>query len=402
MHFSLRASIATWSVVFGILLITLIPYKGNVTALFHMDTIVANRVERLPSQFVVLQVPSYDGAQYFELATNMPLVLSSEGRAALSSFSTKSYAAQRFLLPFLAFLLSMGRHEALAWSFLIIQLLSLFGAYRVWRIIAPQQPIIASAAILGPAAMLGLHFQLAEPLMLFCMSVFLERVIRLEKIDLQSALVLGFIGMTREIGFLFIVGVALWVLLRMALCMKRQQSLGGTWKELVFLLIPISMFVLLHAGIYAIFGEMPFFLSTSKVAQPFLVIVQLAIGSYGYTMKTITSLGLLFVFVLPALFMSLKALYMLCTSSVEWASSQLLLVCGSLWFLGIMIFMPDHIWGSITSIGRVITPAYPFVLGLCARTPTPLARMLPMGIILLGVATGLSLAFNTHPFLLSI
>jgi hypothetical protein len=66
-----------------------------------------------------------------------------------------------------------------------------------------------------------------------------------------------------------------------------------------------------------------------------------------------------------------------------------------------MLLMPKYIWGSITSIGRVITPVYPLTVLLLAHRDSPLTRMLAIGILVLGLVTGVGLALILHPFTLA-
>jgi hypothetical protein len=109
----------------GILTLTLLPYNGNVSALFHLDMPLAeNHVP--PSGFVVLSVPAYDGAQYYQLARNVPLLLTGNIET-LRSRLPGPYAYQRLLLPVMAWALALGQDALLPWSFLLIQFLCLLG-----------------------------------------------------------------------------------------------------------------------------------------------------------------------------------------------------------------------------------------------------------------------------------
>jgi hypothetical protein len=78
-----------------------------------------------------------------------------------------------------------------------------------------------------------------------------------------------------------------------------------------------------------------------------------------------------------------------------------LLPLGALAFLLLMWAMPDHIWGSVTSIGRVITPVYPFVILLCRKRNDVFALVLASAILALGLVTAAGLISIVHPFSLS-
>ncbi len=66
-----------------------------------------------------------------------------------------------------------------------------------------------------------------------------------------------------------------------------------------------------------------------------------------------------------------------------------------------MCAMPDHIVGSITSIGRVITPVYPLLLFLCASRDSRMARILACAILIIGLGAAAGLASVIHPYTLA-
>lgn len=63
-----------------------------------------------------------------------------------------------------------------------------------------------------------------------------------------------------------------------------------------------------------------------------------------------------------------------------------------------MSVMPDHIWGSITSIGRVITPVYPFAMLYAARRNDRMGQWMACAVIGLGLGIGIGLGLIAHPF----
>jgi hypothetical protein len=67
----------------------------------------------------------------------------------------------------------------------------------------------------------------------------------------------------------------------------------------------------------------------------------------------------------------------------------------------VMLIMPPLIWGSITSIGRVIVPVYPLALMLASRSEYRFAFLLEVTTIVVGVTTGVGLALTVHPFTIS-
>jgi RsiW-degrading membrane proteinase PrsW (M82 family) len=63
-----------------------------------------------------------------------------------------------------------------------------------------------------------------------------------------------------------------------------------------------------------------------------------------------------------------------------------------------MLVMPDYIWGSITSIGRVITPIYPLFIFLLMERDTKWSRTLAVIILLIGIGAAIGLATSIHPY----
>ena len=156
------------------------------------------------------------------------------------------------------------------------------------------------------------------------------------------------------------------------------------------MILPIAAFAALHGLIYAIFETVPFLWSTDKNAFPLVAIWELVSGQKGYDQYTLSSIALFAAFVLPVL---LKTGYELATSK------KLAFLPGMLFvFLGLMLLMPDHIWGSITSVGRVITPVYPLFFAYAAERDTVFWRVTAVLAAVLGLAAAIGLAENVHLF----
>lgn len=358
---------------------TLYPYGGDPSALFHMD------VERavsysVPEGFIILGVPGYDGMQYYDIAKNFALVFQPSQWPELNISDAMSYSYQRALLPALAFAFSFNQVTALPWVFLIINLTCLvLTGLLVFR--RSKNPLFGFALALCPAAMVGLHFSLAEPVtLLLCTLLFLllEKTQRMGAVEvlLLSALVLA-----REVNVLlaaFLVAFFLW---------KYQ------WRNALLACIGIVVFVAWHTVIYKIFAAIPFLWSTDKHGFPGWAVLEIFLGWKGWNALTLSSIALCLGFVLPATIMSVQ----------ETIKTRLkeLLPLGALAFLLLMWAMPDHIWGSVTSIGRVITPVYPFVILLCVKRNDVFARVLTGAILVLGVVTAAGLISVVHPFTLS-
>jgi len=363
-----------------IVALNIAPYGGNVSVLFHLDEPIHER-QPVPENFVVLTVPAYDGAHYYQIARNIPLLFSAEGRATLGSQPTFSYAYQRFLLPASAYILAVGQEGLLPYTFLFINLTAiLLAAAIVWR--ATNKPLYALAIAFCPSAMVALHFSLAEPLTLLILAAVLTRFSAYgERLRWLDVVLLSLLPLSREVNILFIAFFTAYLLLR------------KNWRDAALMLFPVMSFLALHGLIYQIFGEIPFLTSADKRTFPFQAVFELLTGVYGYNRLTVTSIPLFLFFTLPAL---IWTGYLIIKNKNRSA-----LALGSLAFLLLMGMMPDHIWGSITSIGRVITPVYPLVILLCARHDTLPARFIAGMAGIIGIGGGLALAFVHHPFILA-
>lgn len=367
-------------VVTAIILLTVRPYNGNLTSFFHMDTITAEKYG-VPEGFVILGVPGYDGEQYYQIARHTPLLVQPGLWEKLAAHPTIAYSYQRFLLPVTAYILAFGQIHLLPYSFLFIQIASLLCVAGAILWFHPRRALYSIALALSPAAMIGLHFSLAEPLTLALLTAFLVRFIDRTKLNTIDILLLSLFVLTREVNILFI------GLLLLYLLWKRR------WQDCFLLIIPVATFFALHTLIYKVFSEIPFLWSTDKRSLPFMAIIDILRGAKGYGAYTLSSIALFAGFVLPSLVWSLWNLWK--------RNTALFLPLFSSMFLILMLLMPDHIWSSITSIGRVITPVYPLVLLQAAERDTLSARLLAIAVLVLGVGIAIALALMPHPFTLS-
>ncbi|TSC80453.1 MAG: hypothetical protein G01um101425_107 [Candidatus Peregrinibacteria bacterium Gr01-1014_25] len=365
------------AVLMVVIALTLTPYRGDVSALFHMDAEHAQTYQP-PAGFVLLDMPGYDGMQYYAIARTVPDLLTGEGRARIGADANLSYSYQRFLLPLLAFALSLGNDTLLPFAFIALNVGSLLAA--CWWIVRWRRSAwpFALGIALSPAAMVGLHFSLAEPLTLLLFTVVLTRVIDRDRIDVLDALLLAAAALSREIN-----GVAIAFLLAAFL-------VRGRWRDALWLCLPATVFLLWHAAIYGVFGTVPFLWSAGKRDLPFAAIVEILLGRRGFNAFTLSSIALFLGFCLPAIVLLLR--------DVARRRPPLLLGIGALAFLAVMSVMRFDIWGAITSIGRVITPVYPFVLLYGACQSTRAWKLLAVATMAVGLAAGMGLALTVHPW----
>jgi hypothetical protein len=360
--------------------ITLKPYHWNVTAIFHMDKVLED-ANGLPPGFVVLSVPSYDGAQYYQVARNLPKIFSPSRWAELREKAPGSYAYQRFLLPLLAGTLSFGHDSALPYLFLGINLISLILACWVFLRWQSGKPLYALALCFSPAAMVALHFSLAEPLTILLITLALVNYLEHGKFGPLDVLYLSLLVLAREVNILFIVYLLIF------------SAWRRNWRDALFLLIPAFVFLGWHSVIYAIFHNVPFLISTGARQIPGSAALKLLFGLKGFNQLTLSAIVLFLGLVLPG-FVWMG--YEMCKRR-----SFDILSAGAFVFLGVMLTMPDYIWGSITSIGRVITPAYPLLLMYCSVRDTRPARFLAIMTLLIGIGASIGLALSVHPFVIS-
>lgn len=361
----------------ALLALTLAPYKGNVTALFHLDNLMAND-QPVPLGFVILDVPAYDGAHYYQIARNIPQMLQPARWDHLRSLPTLSYAYQRLLLPLSAFILSFGQEAAMPYTFLLINVAAIIAACAiVWR--NTKSYIYSFAIAFCPSAMVALHFSLAEPLTLLILTVFLIRFRgNNEQLAWLDVLLLSLLTWSREVNILFVGLLFAYLLYRM------------NWKNAAMMLIPIAAFAALHGWIYLMFGNFPFLTSAGNRTFPFGAIFDLVTGAYGYNRLTITSIPLALFFTTPVLLWS--------GWLIAKNKDRSFLAIGTFMFALLMTMMSENIWGSITSIGRVITPVYPLTILLAAKHGTLFSKYINTVILLIGIGAAIALALSIHPY----
>lgn len=355
------------------------PYGHSLTSLFHVDEVLSSQ-HPMPHGFIVLNVPSYDGAQYYQIARNMPKIVSPARWHELRDTSPGSYAYQRFLLPLTAYALSLGQEPALPYVFLLINLVALLGTATL-MLRHHKHPLYILALCLSPAAIIAMHFTLAEPLTIFLITTFLLRYTQKKRIEIPDLLLLSLVVLAREVNILFIAYLIGFSLLK------------KNWTDTLKLLIPAAVFTLWHAVIFGIFGNIPFLISAEAKVFPFSEPLKNLLGIYGYDSMSLSSTVLFFGFVLPGILWICRDI---------WQTKRLeILSLGALAFFGIMALMPHYIWGSITSIGRVITPVYPLYILALAGRDTRLTRLLACFIMIIGLATAVGLALSVHPYMVT-
>lgn len=66
-----------------------------------------------------------------------------------------------------------------------------------------------------------------------------------------------------------------------------------------------------------------------------------------------------------------------------------------------MLSMDSHMWGAITSIGRVVTPIYPVYALYAAQRDTWIERTLSVILIVVSIVAAIGIAWVKHPYIVS-
>ncbi len=69
--------------------------------------------------------------------------------------------------------------------------------------------------------------------------------------------------------------------------------------------------------------------------------------------------------------------------------------------VAVMFCMDAHIWGVITSIGRVVTPVYPAYVAYAMHKDTRALRLLSGLLVFVSLVSAFGIASVTHPFTVS-
>jgi len=347
-------------------------YDWNVSALLHVSRDFGEAYS-VPAGTVLYEDGGYDGMLYYQIARDIPEIL--KGEPTYDS----SYRWQRILLPTLAFVGSLGNDALLPYVILIINVASLLGSF--WLFLLLVRPSIHTwTAILNPAALIGTLFATTEPLSLFWVTLFLFLWKRQEKrITGTQVLVLSLALLARETILLLIFPLAAWY------AGKRQ------WRDASCFILTLAPYLLWMAFL---FFKTPFSFegqSTGMLAAPFTGILALLKHIFTSPNAYVLSSGAFFLFFAAALILVSRAL------SEKKDVLTFLLLLSLLFFL----FLDAHIWGVITSVGRVVPALYVLYALFASEHDSSVTRTLSGIMIAISLVTALGIAFSTHPYTLA-
>ena len=146
-------------------------FHWNVSALLHMDQ-TFGETYNVPNNIILYKDGGYDGMSYYQVAREIPQLFLGNSPEN-PPFYGNAYRSQRILLPFLAYILSLGKEAWLAHMILIINIASVCGALALVLKMSKRLNVHVFTIVFNPAALVGILFSLTEPLSLFFITLFL-------------------------------------------------------------------------------------------------------------------------------------------------------------------------------------------------------------------------------------
>jgi hypothetical protein len=352
-------------------------YGYNVSTLMHMDVPFGEHHD-VPSGLVLYTDGAYDGMVYYQIARDLPALIT----GGETSFA-EPYRFQRILLPLFAYITAFGQEAAFPYSLLFINLASAIGCLLLMAWTTRKFSIHTFAVVFNPAVLVGILYSLTEPLSLFFLTVFFWRWERQNRqLDAWTILALILSLLARETTLFLIALLLVWFLWRLQ------------WRQFFLALIPLAFQALWQYVLVLRLGSVPLETGSHMLNYPFQGVSMLvSCLTEGLTLYRLSSASLL-------LFVALLSIML----GAEWLRSKqrvdfyCFLLTG---LIGVMLCMDAHIWGALTSIGRVVTPVYAVYPLFAAARDTRMTRMLSGLLIGLSVIAAVGIASITHPFIVS-
>ncbi len=352
-------------------------YDYNVSGLLHMD-VPFGELHQVPPGVVLYSDAAYDGMLYYQVARDLP-ALFTDGQTSLDS----PYRFQRILLPLFTYIVSFGQAPLFPYALLILNLAAALGSLLILLRITGKITIHSFTIIANPAVLVGILYTLTEPLSIFFMMLFfLFWKKNKENLNAASVSMLILSMLARETTVFLIGLLFLWYL------WKRR------WMQAIVSLIPIAVLIAWQAFLIHQLGERGFQANSNIIDIPFWgplsVLTRMTDGITSYLLSAVA----LMLFVFP-LFMHSARTFLRKKFTIDvWD----LLVAGLVFT---MITMDHHMWGAITSIGRVVTPMYPVYALYAAARDTRFLRILSGILIGLSLIAAVGIASVPHPFVIS-
>ena len=333
----------------------------------------------LPSNFVIMEnITGYDGQAYYYAASD-PFI-----KTNFYSIDLKKY--QRFLYPFLAYILAFGNKIFLPWTLLIVNIISILVGTLFLSIILKKHNVSIWYALiysLGIGNIVAFQYNLTTPLFLCLILVgiyFYE-----EKKIVSTALFFSLALITRETAVLIILAFLVYEFFK-----KR-------YKNSFVIILSFIPFVILQFLLYQRLGKIPLLGSSGHLAMPFAGIIQHIsnMNLNGGIRAIIREISVVpyFCFVMLALAVSIVKL-LKNRNIYNWN----LFVQA---FISIFIYL--EIWKAFAAITRTTFAIFPFMILSYAKDRDKLSKYLFIGAALLTIAAIIRILFISpvHGYYLS-
>lgn len=368
------------AVLFGLTAFGVRQYDWNVSALLHMD-VVFGETHAVPPGVVLYKDGGYDGMLYYEVARDLPKLLAGES-VSLDS----PYRFQRILLPLLVYGFALGNVGWFPIVTLLLNLAAILGTFAIVLHMTKGPSVHAFAAVFNPAMFVGLLYSLTEPLSMFFMMLFFVRwQAKGRTIDWFCVIVLLLSLLARETTVFLIGLLGLWHL------WKRD------WSSVLLLGLTLALFAGWQYALVLRLGSLPFRTGGNIIVWPLigpLAVVRWAFEDTGMKLAyRLSSLPLL--------------AFVLGTSAVvafDWKTKgkrQDVLGFVLAGLCAVMLSMDPHMWGALTSIGRVVTPFYPAYALFAVSRDSRILRILSWFLIAFSVVAAVGIAYVRHPYVVS-
>ncbi len=353
-------------------------YDGNISALLHMD-VPFGELHNVPEGLVVYEDAGYDGMLYYQVTRDLP-ALFTDGQTSLDS----PYRFQRILLPLLTYAFTLGNADAFPYAILAINIVAALGALLFMLRMTKGKILHALTTVFNPAILVGILYMLTEPVSLFLIVLFLFAFQKNNhRLNVATLTALTLSLLARETTVFLIGLLFLWFLW------------NKEWKQAALIVIPILLLVLWQYFLVLRLGSVAFQANSNIIDLPFQGPVQIFMWLMEGKKVTyvLSSIGL-FCFVLP-LFLHL------CREWIQKRTRVDILAFLTAGLTVTMLMMDSHMWGAITSIGRVVTPIYPVYALYAAARDTKVERVISMILIVVSIVAAIGIASVTHPYVLS-
>lgn len=333
----------------------------------------------LPPNFIIMKnISGYDGQAYYYAASD-PFIKTNFHRIDLKKY-------QRFLYPFLAYILAFGNDALLPWTLLIVNIISILVGTLFLSIILKKHNVSIWYALIysfGIGNTVAFQYNLTTPLFLclILMGIYFYE----EKKIVSTALFFSLALITRETTALIIL-----VFLMYEFFKKR-------YKNSFVIILSFIPFILLQFFLYQRLGKIPLLGSSGHLTLPFAGIIQHVsnINLNGGIKAIIRKISVIPYFCFVVLVLAVSIVKLLRNKNIyNWNLFVQAFVS---------IFMCYSIWEASAAATRVTFAIFPFMILSYAKDRDKLSKYLFIGAGLLTVAAIVRILFVSpiHGYYLS-